>query len=148
MHRWNQPVNKTTQPLLDILHAVYKYQYTLNLFWHMTLVHQRWLLSDCYAVVTISVDLQVATYYERLTERLLTVCGHLQWRNHVRTDVPRRNNNNNLLFTLQRYIFFVLLFLLRVPWSFESSLLWKHWKACLAHILPARRTILFLFSLM
>ena len=39
----------------------------------MSLVHQRWLLSDCYTVVTISVDLQVATHYERLTERLLTV---------------------------------------------------------------------------
>jgi len=29
---------------------------------------------DCYTAVTISGDLQVATYYELLTERLATVC--------------------------------------------------------------------------
>ena len=39
----------------------------------MTLVHQRWLLSWLLHSDDNQVDLQVATYYERLTERLLTV---------------------------------------------------------------------------
>jgi len=60
-----------------------KYKYTLNLFWHTTLVHQRWLLSWLLHSGDNQVDLQVATYYVILTERLLTVCWSTVWTSSV-----------------------------------------------------------------
>ena len=69
--------------------------------WLQSVLTYKWrlIMNDSLSDYLLCVDLQ---------------CGHLQWWNHVRTDVPRKNNNNlnSLLEKLLNILGYVMTLLL------------------------------------